>query len=255
MLSRFSIPVLALFLVAVAGPVHADDALKAKKKAVPAAKAKSAVDATPRKKLRRPAPKSLSEALRRLAHVRVDVDFREMSLSEAVRFIGEVADFNVIVGPELQRDQGEEGLPKITLKLRNATLKQVADLVARFTNTKMAYSGGILSFTTPEAARGKPVLRIYSIGDITAPIRNFPGPDMNLRPSGAEFEPEEESEVENALGDPQNIVDMLQELVETQSWEDEGVSIWSDDRKLVIRQYPQVHRKIARLLSLLRAAR
>jgi len=269
---RKVVPFVLLALFAVSSSATADEgeaqkkpakvtasaqAPKASSSATPAKAAKPADDVheAVRKLLKRPAPQSLREAKRRLAAIRVDVDFRDMDVTDAVDFIGRVAGFNVIVGPELQKDGGLEDLPKITLKLRKASLKTVADLVARFTGTKMAFNNGIVSFTTPEAARGKPVLKIYGIGEITFVLRNFPGPDMNLRPSGAEFEPEEQSDVENPFSDPERVVDMLKEFVDSETWEDEGVSIWADERKLVVRQYPAVQRKIARFLALLNASR
>jgi len=218
------------------------------------AKAKDPLRESVRRVLQRPAPRSLSEARRRMASIKVDIDFRGMDAVDAIEFIGRMAGFNVILGPEVQRE-GLDALPQITLKLRKASLRTVADLVARFTRTKMMLTGGILSFTTPEAARGKPVLRIYAIGELTFVLRNFPGPDMNLRPSGAEFEMEEQTDVENPFSDPERVVDMLKEFVASKTWEDESVSIWADERKLVVRQYPAVQRKIARFLMLLNASR
>jgi hypothetical protein len=250
-----------LSLVLVASPAVADDEKPASsapvpKKPVPSRvdAAKQEADAKKRAILARPAPRSLSEARRRLAAIRVNVDFQEMPFTDAVAFVGRLAGFNVIVGPELQRD-GLDALPTLTFKLREANLRQVADLIVRFSGTKLAFEDGILSFTTPEAARGKPVLRIYSIGELTVVLRNFPGPDMNLRPSGAEFEQEEITEVENPYADPEKIVDMLKELVAADTWEDEAVSISADSQKLIVRQYPEVQRKIARFLVLLRASR
>jgi len=268
---RKIVPVIMLALLAIAPTAAADESGAAKKtpqkvaasaqapkvpsaRAAPAVKPADRVEEAVRKVLKRPAPRSLSEAKRRLAAIKVDIDFREMAAADAIEYIGRLAGFNVILGPELQRD-GVDALPTITLKLRKASLKTVADLVARFTGTKMALDGGILSFTTPEAARGKPVLRIYGIGELTFVLRNFPGPDMNLRPSGAEFEMEEQTDVENPFADPEKVVEMLKEFVEAKSWEDEGVSIWADERKLVVRQYPHVQRKIARFLALLNATR
>ncbi len=218
------------------------------------AKAKDPLRESVRRVLQRPAPRSLSEARRRMAAIKVDIDFRGMDAADAIEFIGRMAGFNVILGPEVQRE-GLDALPQITLKLRKASLRTVADLVARFTRTKMMLTGGIVSFTTPEAARGKPVLRIYAIGELTFVLRNFPGPDMNLRPSGAEFEMEEQTDVENPFSDPERVVDMLKEFVASKTWEDESVSIWADERKLVVRQYPEVQRKIARFLMLLNASR
>ena len=253
--------VLAVPAVADEQPGAADRSEKMAAVAVPAARrATTATDhakeaeAKKRAVLARPAPRSLSEARRRLAAILVDVDFKDMEMREAVAFIGRIAGFNVIVGPELQRD-GLDSLPKITLRLRQASLATVADLVARFSGTEMALADGIVSFTTPEAARGTPVLHIYSIAELTAVLHNFPGPDLNLRPSGAEFEQEEISEVDNPYADPEKVVEMLKEFVAAETWEDKDISISADSSKLIVRQYPAVHRKIARFLAMLRAAR
>jgi hypothetical protein len=190
----------------------------------------------------------------RLARVRVNVDFEELEFERVVRFISNVAGFDVIVGPELQA-KGLADVAPVTLKLREVTLKRLAELVAQFTKTTLHFDKGILQFTTKEAARGKPVMRIYQIAEITQPLRNFPGPDINLRSSGTDFEDEPESEVESSFGSADSIVDMIQRMVEPESWEDDRTSIAAYTGKLVVKTYPDVHRKIARFLNELRANR
>jgi hypothetical protein len=204
--------------------------------------------------LARPAPKDLDDALRRLARQRVNVQFKDTPFTEAVDHIRRLAGFNVIVSPVLQ-NKGVDGIRPLTLSLRDVTLKQVTDLVAQLSGTKLKYADAILQFTTREDARGKPVLRIYSIGDVTMPLRNFPGPDLNLRPSNSDFEDEPESEVPGAWSDPQKVVDMIPKLCGEETWTDADVSISADQNKLIVRQYPEVQREIARLIMLLRASR
>jgi len=249
---------LILAAALLASPAAADEkpAPEMAPRAAPATRVDAAKEAEARKRavLAQPAPKSLDEALRRLGAVRVDVDFKEMPFADAVEYVGRIAGFNVIVGPELQRD-GLDALPTLTFKLRQASLRTVADLIVRFSGTQLAFEDGILRFTTPAAARGKPVLRIYAIGELTMVLRNFPGPDLNLRPSGAEFEDEEITEVDNPYADPEKVIEMIKEFVASETWEDDDVSIWADSQKLVVRQYPEVQRKIARFLGLLRANR
>ncbi len=242
---------LALGLAVLAAPAAAGD-----RPAAPAAgvTAKAPAPAAGTPLVQRPAPRSLEEARRRLDAQRVSVDFREMELADVVAFVARVAGFNVIVAPELQRD-GLDALPHLTMKLERVSLLQVVDLTLRFTDTALAFDGGILRVTTKAAARGKPVLRIYPIGELTAPLMNFPGPDINLHPSGAEFEDEEVSEVENPFADGDKVAEMVKEYVAADTWDDEGVSIAVLKDKLVVRQYPKVQREIARFLALLRAAR
>ncbi len=265
---RIVIPALLAGTFAMAGSAAADekpvldrlDALRKKaaaltKKADDAKKTTELESNAAVRRVRKvPAPKNMNAALRRLAAVRTSVDWKEMPIDEAIDYIGRLAGFNVIVGPALQ-NEGIEGVPKLTLKLTDVNLRTLSQLITRLTKTKLAMRNRILLFTTPEAARGVPVLRIYSIGDLTHEIRNFPGPDMNLRSSGAEFEEEEESIVESGLSDPEKIADMLREFVESETWEHEKVSMSADERRLVVRQYPEVHKKIVRFLNMLRGAR
>jgi hypothetical protein len=78
---------------------------------------------------------------------------------------------------------------------------------------------------------------------------------MDLRPSKMEFVPEPETDVENAWSDPQKVVEMIQKMCSPDSWADKDVSISADENKLIVKQYPEVHREIARLIGLLRASR
>ena len=263
---------IASLLLALAVPVLAADGDKAPAapaKAPPEAKAapseKDKKDAAAKQKedkekqaaaalLARPAPKDLDDAMRRLARVRVNVQFKETSFTEAVDHVRRLAGFNVIVSPVLQ-NKGVDGIRPLTMALKDVSLKQVADLVAQLSGTKLKYADGILQFTTPQDARGKPVLKIYSIGDVTMPLRNFPGPDLNLRPSNSDFEDEPESEVPSAWSSPDKIVEMIQKLCGEETWTDADVSISADQNKLIVRQYPEVHREIGRLIMLLRASR
>jgi hypothetical protein len=202
----------------------------------------------------RPAPKDLDEALRRLAATRVSVAFKDVKLQEAVDYVRRVAGFNVMVSPVLQL-KGVDGIAPITMTLTDVSLRQLAELIAQFSGTKLKFADSILQFTTPEDARGKPVLRIIAIGDLTMKLHNFPGPDMDLRPSKMEFVPEPETDVENAWSDPQKVIDMIQKMCSPESWADKDVSISADENKLIVKQYPEVHREIARLIGLLRASR
>ncbi len=264
MTTRWLVPatlVLALTWSARAGddgktaapPEKTAPAKEAQKDAPKEAKDKKPAASTPTP-LVRPAPTDLDDAMRRLARTRVNVAFKDVKFQEAVDYVRRVAGFNVIVSPALQA-KGVDGIAPITMTLTDVSLRQLAELIAQFTGTKFKYTDSILQFTTPEDARGKPVLRIIAIGDLTMKLHNFPGPDMDLRPSKMEFVPEPETDVENAWSDPQKVVEMIQRLCSPESWTDKDVSISADENKLIVKQYPEVHREIARLIGLLRASR
>lgn len=239
-------------------PPKSAPAADAKSAAKPAPAAKPAENAKPVPRdlpeIERTSPKSLDDALARLGRLRCDIDFREMSLEDAVDFVSKVGRMNAIVSPAL-RVQGLDGIPKVTLKLKDVTLRQVAELVAKFSGTKLAVRDGVLLFTTPEEARGEPVLQIYTLSDLTFKLRNFPGPDIRIHLKGVEFEPEKESDVESPFDDPETVIALIKKMTGDGTWEDDDVSIAGDERRLVVRQYPAVHKEIRRLLAVLRAAK
>lgn len=201
------------------------------------------------------APKSLDEALRRLGRVKASCDFREISLGDVAEFVAKVSRQNVIVSPLLSA-KGDGSVPRITLRLTAVSMRQVAELAAKMTGTRLALKDGVLQFTTPEDARGEPFLRIYELGDLTHRLRNFPGPDITLHLASAEWKDEEESDVENPFSDAEKVVETLKKMTGDGTWDDERVDIRTfGERRLVVRQYEEVHREIARLLALLSRAR
>lgn len=246
-----------LFLSAVTG--FAGDGDKPEKpsaKAVQEAKdaEKKAAELQQRVALQRPAPRDLDEAIKRMGRVRVSVLFKETSFDDVVDYVRRVAGFNVMVAPVLQQ-KGTEGIKPFTMTLTDVSLRQLAELVAKIAGAGLKFEDGVLQFTTPEDARGKPVLRIFAIGDLTMRLRNFPGPDLNLRPAKAELPDDPETDVPNAWSDPNKVIEMIQKMCGEGTWEDKDVSISADENKLIVKQYPEVQREIARLIGALRGAR
>ncbi|MCG3133492.1 MAG: hypothetical protein HMLKMBBP_00666 [Planctomycetes bacterium] len=198
------------------------------------------------------APKDVDEALRRLARVKASCDFKDVSLAEVAEFVGKVSRQNVIVSPLLAA-KGDGATPKVTFRLTAVTMRQVAEVAAKMTGTRLAVRDGVLQFTTPEDARGEPVLRIYDLGDLTHRLRNVPGPDIRLHLASAEWKDEEESDVENAFSDAEKVVETLKKMTGDGTWDDEKVDIRTfGERRIVVRQYPEVHKEIVRLLAMLR---
>jgi len=197
----------------------------------------------------------LQAMLNRLESTVLNINFDDTSLEDGVRFIQRFTGVNLIISPKLRSEPGFDEIT-LSLQLTGVTAKQALRLMLEFHELGLVYRSGILQVTTKEDARGKPELRIYSIADLTFKLRDFPGPDLQLRPSGSEFEMEEEMvEREDPFEDPQFIIDIIQANIEPESWEQDGVSITSTKNVLLVRQSPAVHRKIAHLLVLLRAAK
>jgi hypothetical protein len=242
-------PLAALSLAAVAASVVAaeEKPLAPKTPAPKAAKPVAAAAETV-------APRTLEHALLLLQRRRVDVDFKDLPLDEVVAFVGKIARVNTMVSAQFQA-KAAGSLPLLTLRLRNVTLRQLAETVAKTTGSRMVLRDGILQFTTPEDARGTPVLRVFSIADLTFRIRNFPGPDIRLHTGDVRYVQEEETDQATPFDDPQTVVDLLRKFTGEGTWDDEEVSISADDRRIVVKQYPEVLREISRFLAVMRAAK
>lgn len=188
----------------------------------------------------------------------VTFDFSDKPLVEVLQYLGEVAGVNLVLSPVLREERGDDEL-RLTLSLTKVSVKSALQVICELKDLGAVYRHGVILITTPKDARGKPVLRMYSIADLTVRIRDFPAPDIMLKPTGAEDFAEVGGKVEegqeHAFADPDFIAELITNNTGNGTWEDEGVSITANDKVLIVRQYPPVHREIDSLLSLLRAFR
>ena len=195
----------------------------------------------------------LRTMLNRLDSTLVNIDFREMGLDEALKHISRFTGVNLLISPKLRNEIDPADLT-ITLTLSKISAREALRIILEFKNLGIVFRHGVLMITTREDARGKPVLRIYDIASLTFPIRDFPGPDLQLRPSGTVFDEDEDTnQRDDPFTDPQFIVDIITGNVDSDSWDADGVSIQASGKLLLVRQSPTTHVKIARLLAMLRA--
>ena len=228
-----------------------EPAKEAAAKKEPAKDAKPAVE-TP---LRARAPRSKDEALRILGSITLrSVTFEDTPLPQVVSWLGAATGLNLTLGPALIKE-GDPDAIRITMTLRQVTAKQVLDLIVDGRGLGVGFHSGIVLVTTAKEARGKPTLRLYPVSDITHPLRDFPAPDLVLRSQGDEREVEQESETKSAFPDADSVLNLVKDHTGEGTWDDGDTSASVMGDTIVIRQYPEVHREIADLLAMLRAAR
>ena len=204
-------------------------------------------------------PKSLRDMLLTLEARQVNIDFDDLALADAMKFFTNATGVNLVLSPMLYEDKDKDDL-RVTLSLKKVSVTTALRIIMELKSLASVYRHGVIMITTPKDARGKPVLRLYSISDLTFRIRDFPAPDLMLRPAGAEdfgnIGGGEEEGKEFAFADPEFIMDLVTQNTGTADiWEDDGVRISVNERFLVVRTYPGVHREIGRLLNLLRVFR
>jgi hypothetical protein len=187
---------------------------------------------------------------------RISVKFESASLDDVVKYVRAAAGINIVVQKhKITKAGGDADAIEISMKVRNVTIMDFLKLAILPNELGMATKGNILLITSKQAARGKPVLRLYSIAHLLVQIRDFPAPDINVYPTG--FDPPEapEIEVHQAMESGEEVAEMLRNFVGADTWDDEGVVLHVNQKKLFIRQYPHVHRKIGRFLLQLNALR
>ncbi|MFQ5844432.1 MAG: STN domain-containing protein [Planctomycetota bacterium] len=191
----------------------------------------------------------------RLKELRVNLALKQASLEAFVDYCRKASGLNFVVRKHVIRKEIDLDAIEITIRLRNVSLADALRLVLEQHGLAAVVRRNIVTITTRRDARGKPVLRIYEVAEIVMPIRDFPAPDINLYPSS--YEPPEPPEPEQhvAVDTTDELAELLHQFTGKDTWEDEGIQLMVFRRHLVIRQYPGVHREIARFLALVRTLR
>ncbi len=196
--------------------------------------------------------RSYIESLQRLHATVFDPRFEDPPLGEFFKFVARSGEVNVVVHPKADIEEAT-----VTLNLKRFRLLDALELVLDQHDLRAVYRHGVFVVVPKEEAGQNLVLRIYSIQDMLVAIRDFPGPDMNLKPTRSGFfdEPEKEEPLTAPVtGD--EVVDMIEEYTGGESWSDNPrakVTIYNG--LLVVRQSESVHREIRKLLAGLRGTR
>ncbi len=101
-------------------------------------------------------------------------------------------------------------------------------------------------------------MRLYSVADLTAPARNFPGPEIELGPK-PQKSPDKEDAAASRNSESSSYDASITELIKTRLRPDlwdpaTGVAIEEKGGLLIVMQRPSVHRLIGELLDALRKA-
>jgi hypothetical protein len=201
-------------------------------------------------------PRASKALLNTLQTRRISVKFEKATLDQFVRYVRLAAGINIVVRKDrIERDGGDPDAIEITLKVNDVRLIDVLRLGLETQDLGLAVRGNVLLITSKRDARGKPVLVVYDVADILIPIRDFPGPDINVYPSSYEPPEPPEPEVSRSVESADELAELVRQFTGRDTWDDEGVSVQVFRRHLFIRQYPAVHREISRFLVAVRGLR
>lgn len=103
---------------------------------------------------------------------RLTVDWRGTTLDEAAAFLRSATLVNVVVMPGC-------GDRTLTLTVKDMSLANVVQWISSQTGAAWSYQNQALVFSA-EPLRGAQVTKLYDISDLSAEVRDFPGPEMEL---------------------------------------------------------------------------
>ena len=196
------------------------------------------------------------EVVNKLNTMRVSVDFTNTTLEEAINFLRDYTNINIVVDAEVYKAQSEDQL-KVTLKVKDLLLKSVLKLMLSARELTAMYKEGVI-LVVPKGKIDKSVtLQLYDVRDLLVKIQDFPGPRVELVSpqkgggplTGATFSLEEpKSTITEEF-----ITEMVKQNTGDKSWdENPNASMTLTNGVLVVSQSKRVHEEIKRFINLLR---
>jgi type II secretory pathway component GspD/PulD (secretin) len=188
-----------------------------------------------------------AEADAKLNNLRITLDFKDSPLEQVVDYLREVSGLNVFVDAKVAEKQ-----IRVSLKVTEISLRSIFALMLKPHGCEIMFREGVVMLMTREDVADRTVkMELYDCRDILHPIIDFPGVDIVLAVDSAGV-------IGNIEAGPEYAEIPIAELVRAHT----GGKTWDENPKasvnlqnglLVVRQTPEVHRQIVRLLNLLRA--
>lgn len=186
----------------------------------------------------------------------VGPDGNGSSLEDIAAFMQTATGVNFVISPKVKSELDDEQRT-IKLELPNRSARTVLDIIAE-THEQLRWKieNGVVKFIVDAEMVGGQVLRTYEVRDLTRPIRDFPGKDINIAPSGGvQIAEEEKTEREWNVISNDDLEALIRGNVAQESWEKDPLNaIKNNGGTLVVNQTPEVHEQIAKLLEDLREA-
>ncbi|MBI3819652.1 MAG: hypothetical protein HY286_13235 [Planctomycetes bacterium] len=201
-----------------------------------------------------PEDKAVAE---RLETTYFEPKFNATSIQEIATYLNNLTQVNFIIGPKiLEQDEGQRS---VTLDLPPKTsVKKFLQALQVVKNFSYRVQDGYVRIVTPEENKGQTEYRIYDVSDIIQSVPNYAGPDISLLPPGAPAIPAGTDPDPTPVFTLEQISQIIQNSIATATWSDaEAKTVLryvQQSGTLVVRQTPEVHAQVEKLLNDLREA-
>ncbi|MCI0343056.1 MAG: hypothetical protein L0216_18250 [Planctomycetales bacterium] len=210
--------------------------------------------------VRVPERASTSDAREKQAHAKLDtmnvsLDFEDAPLKDVLKYLRQVSGLNIVLDPEVAQEANEQ---RVTLQVTDVSLRSAFSLVLEFVNLGMRWKNGVFLVAKGEKLKGEMILRLYDVRDLSMKIQDFPGPRIELKSSSDAAGDSGVIFADQESASPPPTTDEIVETIKTMTgggaWEG-GASVTVIGGLLLVKQTPEVHAEILKLIALLRATR
>ncbi|MBN2490616.1 MAG: hypothetical protein JXQ29_07195 [Planctomycetes bacterium] len=193
---------------------------------------------------------------RRLDSIVVNLSIEdETRFAAVIDYFHRISNVNFVISKAVHEKLAEGAtLTAINTKLplRNA-LALVLDMAG---GLKYRIEDGLVRIIMPEEARADTYLDFYPVQDLVNPIKDFPGIEINLNPSGAEAMDEGFGAEPTATQsfEPDRLVDLIKGNIAKPTWDEDPAAYSATHRQgiLIVKHTQEVHRQIQQALDGLR---
>lgn len=180
-------------------------------------------------------PSDRDRAVRaRLDDIRLDLDAQDADFVKAVEKVRAATDLNIVIDQQASDALADE--TPMGLRLSRIRASSALRWLVRARNLAFTIRDGVVLITTPEAAAGRPSLRIFDVADILSQPRDFPAT----------------GEAEETELTAYDLRDIVGEVIEPGSWDSPGRSISTTGTSLVVQAAPDTLDQVEHFLDALR---
>lgn len=181
----------------------------------------------------------------KLNNIKVTLDFTNAPLDAVVDYLREISGMNLFVDTKVR----EKNLV-ISIKVTDISLRSIFGLMLKPHGCDIMFKDGVLQIMTKEDVADKTMkMEIYDCRDILYPISQFPGVDLDLAEIGVAI-----AGADVDAGGEAPIEELVRAHTGGRSWEENPKAVLKlQNGLLVVKNTPEVHKQVLRLLDLLRA--
>jgi type II secretory pathway component GspD/PulD (secretin) len=178
--------------------------------------------------------------------IKITLDFKDAPLATAIEYLREISDINFVIDAKVAEKNAN-----VTIKVSDISLRSALTLILNPLEAAPHFKEGVVMIMLKSDIQDQTIkLELYDCRDILHPIRHFPGVDIQLSQDNLGTVAEQGLE-----GDPNSEIN-LEEIIKNntggKNWDETKTACRLQNGILVVKQSPEVHREVIRLLNMLR---